>query len=336
MTEPTPKIDIHAHFYPREFLDLIAAEGAPFQASCKDEGRGPIVSAGALRAGPLQLKFIDIDLRVEAMDAQKVDVQALSLTQPMVYWADPTLSRRLSATFNDACVRAHEKYPNRLLGLAMIPAQAADEALLELERVRNAPGICGIYMGSYIRDMDLSDERLFPIYERLSELRLPIFLHPLKVIGMEDRLRPYFLYNLLGNPFDTATAAAHLIFSGVMDRFPGLDIVLPHAGGAFPFLVGRLNHGWKVRPECRHLERGPESYLRRFYYDTIAHSHASLEFLIENVGADRVMLGSDFCFDMGYDQPIEVVHNHPDLDPAAREAILGSNARRLLRLGSAS
>jgi aminocarboxymuconate-semialdehyde decarboxylase len=335
MTEPTPKIDIHAHFYPREFLDLVEAEGAPFQAGCRDEGRGPIIHAGPLRAGPLEPKFIDLDLRIEAMDAQNVDIQALSLTQPMVYWADPALSRRLSAAFNDACARAHEKYPRRLFGLAMIPAQDSGEALQEIERVRDAPGIRGIYMGSFVHDMDLSDERLFPIYERLSDLRLPIFLHPLKVIGSEDRLRPYFLFNLLGNPFDTATAAAHLIFSGVMDRFPGLEIVLPHAGGAFPFLVGRLNHGWKVRPECWHLEKGPESYLTRFYYDTISHSHAALEFLIDSVGADRVMLGSDFCFDMGYDWPVEVVHEHDQLNQAARDAILGGNARRLLRLGGA-
>jgi aminocarboxymuconate-semialdehyde decarboxylase len=229
-------------------------------------------------------------------------------------------------------VSAHENYPQRLLGLAMIPAQAADEALLEIDRIRGAPGICGVYMGSFVRDMDLSDERLFPIYERLSELRLPIFLHPLKVIGMEDRLRPYFLYNLLGNPFDTATAAAHLIFSGVMDRFPGLEVVLPHAGGAFPYLAGRLHHGWSVRPECRHLENGPEAYLRRFHYDTISHSHSSLQFLIDSVGADRVMLGSDFCFDMGYDQPVEVVREHPGLNPADRASILGGNARRLLKI----
>jgi aminocarboxymuconate-semialdehyde decarboxylase len=330
MIEQAPKIDIHAHFYPREFLDLVAAEGAPFQAGCRDEGRGPVIHAGALRTGPLAPKFIDVDLRIEAMDAQDVDAQALSLTQPMVYWAEPKLSRRLSAAFNDACVGAHQKYPRRLYGLAMIPAQDSGEALREIERVRDAPGIRGIYMGSYVRDMDLSDERLFPIYERLSDLRLPLFLHPLKVIGSEDRLRPYFLFNLLGNPFDTATAAAHLIFSGVLDRFPGLDVVLPHAGGAFPFLAGRLNHGWKVRPECRHLESGPESYLRRFHYDTISHSHAALDYLIDNVGADRVMLGSDFCFDMGYDQPVQVVHEHAGLDQAARNAILGGNAHRLL------
>jgi aminocarboxymuconate-semialdehyde decarboxylase len=333
MIEQMPKIDIHAHFYPREFLDLVAAEGAPFQAGCSDEGRGPVIHAGSLRAGPLAPKFIDVDLRIEAMDAQSVDVQALSLTQPMVYWAEPNLSRRLSAAFNDACVRAHEAYPRRLYGLAMIPAQDSGEALREIERVRHAPGIRGVYMATFIRDMDLSDERLFPIYERLSDLRLPVFLHPLKVIGSDDRLRPYFLFNLLGNPFDTATAAAHLIFSGVMDRFPRLEIVLPHAGGAFPFLVGRLNHGWKVRPECKHLENGPESYLRRFHYDTISHSHAALDYLIDNVGADRVMLGSDFCFDMGYDRPVQIVHEHDELDQAARDAILGGNARHLLRIG---
>ncbi len=168
-------------------------------------------------------------------------------------------------------------------------------------------------------------------YERIEEFGLPVFLHPLEVIGAE-RLTPYFLANLLGNPFDTAVAAAHLIFGGVLDRFPDLDICLPHAGGAFPYLVGRLNHGWKVREECRHLAHGPETYLGRFYYDTISHSAEALEYLITGVGAERVMIGSDYCFDMGYAQPVEVVSGHPHLDADQKALILGGNARRLLDL----
>lgn len=326
------RIDIHAHYYSEGYLSLIEEAGCACGACVKRDPRGPIIDAGPLHAGPLAPKFIDLDLRIAAMDEQGVTAQALSLTQPMVYWAEQALARRLSAAFNDDLVRAHERYPERLFGLAMLPVHHADEALGELERIRNAPGIRGVYMGSCIGDMDLSDQSLFPVYEAIEAAGLPIFLHPLKVLGMEDRLKPFFLSNLLGNPFDTAVAAAHLIFAGVLDRFPKLDFVLPHAGGALPFLIGRLQHGWTVRPELAHMEKGPEAYLRRFYYDTVAHSDDALAYLIAKVGPDRVMLGSDYCFDMGYERPVEVVERQAQLSAEAQNAIFSGNAASLLKL----
>jgi aminocarboxymuconate-semialdehyde decarboxylase len=180
--------------------------------------------------------------------------------------------------------------------------------------------------------MDLSHESMFPVYEAIAASGLPIFLHPLKVLGMTDRLKPFFLSNLLGNPFDTAVAAAHLIFGGVLDRFPDLQFVLPHAGGALPFLSGRLQHGWTVRPELAHMKKGPVEYLSRFYYDTISHSDEALAYLIGTVGVDRVLLGSDYCFDMGYERPVEAVERQHGLSSSDRNAIFGGNARALLKL----
>lgn len=326
-----PSIDIHAHYYPDTYLRLIAEEGSRFGARFSTGDRGPVIDVGVLHAGPLARKFTDLELRIAEMDDQGVQVQALSLTQPMVYWADGALGARLSEAFNDALVAAHETHPERLIGFAILPMQDPDLAVAELERVAELPGIKGIYCATRILDRELSDPVFFPIFERIEEFGLPVFLHPLEVIGAE-RLAPYFLANLLGNPFDTAVAAAHLIFGGVLDRFPDLEICLPHAGGAFPCLVGRLNHGWKVRQECRHLAHGPETYLGRFYYDTISHSAEALEYLITRVGAERVMVGSDYCFDMGYEQPVEVVSGHPQLDADQKALILGGNARRLLGL----
>jgi aminocarboxymuconate-semialdehyde decarboxylase len=149
---------------------------------------------------------------------------------------------------------------------------------------------------------------LFPVLERCQARGLPLLLHPLNVIGGARRLAPFYLRNTLGNPFDTAVAAAHLIFGGVLDRPPRLEIGLPHGGGALPYLAGRLEHGQTVRPEARdRARRKVTAYLRRFTYDTITHSPGALRFLIETVGADRVMLGSDFCFDMGYARPRRIV-----------------------------
>jgi aminocarboxymuconate-semialdehyde decarboxylase len=138
------------------------------------------------------------------------------------------------------------------------------------------------------------------------------------------------LNNLLGNPFDNAIAAAHLIFGGVLDRFPKLDVVLPHAGGAFPYLWGRLQRGQKMRPETKIAKKPVRSYLRRFTYDTITHDPGALKYLVDTVGADRVCLGSDYCFDMGYARPRDIIEKGLKLRPADREKILRGNAARLL------
>lgn len=331
MQDTFPRIDIHAHYYPESYLGAVEAAGCDCGACVTRRAEGPAIDAGPLHAGPLEKRFIDLDLRIADMDRQGIDVQALSLTQPMVYWADEALARSLSAVFNDALVAAHEEFPDRLLGLAMIPAHHADAAIAELERIKDAPGIVGVYMGTAIGDMDLSDESLLPVFERIEALGLPIFLHPLKVLGMADRLKPWFLANLLGNPFDTAVAAAHLICGGVMDRFKSLDVVLPHAGGALPFLAGRLQHGWSVRPEFAHMEQGPKEYMRRFHYDTISHSDSALDWLIKEVGVDRIMSGSDYCFDMGLEDPVGTVKTQ-GLAAEDEKALLGANATRLLKL----
>jgi aminocarboxymuconate-semialdehyde decarboxylase len=189
-------------------------------------------------------------------------------------------------------------------------------------------------MGTNIAGRDLSDAALFPIFERCQELGLPVLLHPLTVIGASDRLSQFYLHNLLGNPFDNAIAAAHLIFGGVLDRLPRLQVCLPHAGGAFPYLWGRLARGQRVRPEAKKAARRPLSaYLRRFTYDTISHDPGALTYLIATMGADRVMVGSDFCFDMGYERPRDIVLKSRRLTRQDRERILRGNAARLLRLG---
>jgi aminocarboxymuconate-semialdehyde decarboxylase len=166
---------------------------------------------------------------------------------------------------------------------------------------------------------------------RIAALGVPVFLHPLNVLG-GARVGAYYLHNLLGNPFDTAVAAARLVFGGVLDRFPSLRVCLPHAGGAVPYLLGRLDRGYQVRPECRHLPRPPSEYLERFLFDTITHSPDALRYLIGLVGADRVMLGSDYCFDMGYEDPAGMLKAVEPMSPGDRERILGGNALRLLGL----
>lgn len=201
----------------------------------------------------------------------------------------------------------------------------------EIGRVATLPGIRGVCVATHVLGRDLSDPSLFPVYERLEAHGLPMFLHPTYVLA-PDRLQAHYLTNLLGNPFETAIAAAHLIFGQVLDRFPRLEVVLPHAGGAFPFLVGRLRRGWEKRAELAKLCASPESYLRRFHYDTIGYSEPVLDFLLRHVGSDRILMGSDYCFPIAYEQPVEIITAVPTLPPDQQVAILEGNARRLLRL----
>jgi len=286
---------------------------------------------GQVSIGPITAHYYDPDLRLRAMDAQGVTIHALSLMPPMVYWADDTLGLRLAQVWNDAAAEMARAHPDRFVVLATLPMQDPEAAVGELDRAATQLGCRGVYLGTNVQGKELTDPSFLPVFERIHALRLPIFLHPLNVIGAQ-RLANYHLHNLLGNPFDTAVAAANLIFGGFFDRFPKLEVCLPHAGGALPYLIGRLNRGWKVRQECRALKKPPSSYLRRFTYDTISHAPESLYYLIKLVGADRVMVGSDYCFDMGYERPVEVITRLKDLTAADRSKILGGNAARLLRL----
>ena len=291
---------------------------------------GRLIAVGQVAIGPITPHYHDLEVRLKTMDVRSVTVHALSLMPPMVYWADGALGLRLAKIVNDAMAEANRAHPDRFVFLATLPMQDPEAAIKEVDRAVTELGCRGIYLGTNVRGKELTDPSFVPVFERIHELKMPIFLHPLNVIGAQ-RLTNYYLHNLLGNPFDTAVAAANIIFSGLLDRFPKLEICLPHAGGAFPYLVGRLNHGWKVRQECKTLKKPPSSYLRRFTYDTISHAPESLDYLVNLVGADRVMMGSDYCFDMGYDRPVKVV-TALKLNRADQTKILSGNAARLLRL----
>ncbi|MBR8002390.1 amidohydrolase family protein [Burkholderia vietnamiensis] len=323
-------IDIHAHYYPESFCTLVGGEGKRFGGAftCDDTTFTFRTPAGGL--GPLPMKFIDVDARLADMDASGVDVQALSLSVPMAYWGDRPFNAKLARTWNTAASRVHQRHPTRFVVLATLPMLDATDAIDELERASQLPGVRGVYMVTNIDNRDLDDPRFAPVFARIEQLGLPVFLHPQQTVG-GARLGDFYLSNLLGNPFDTAIAGSHLILGGVLDRHPALHFTLPHAGGALPILVGRLDAGWTVRPETRRLAQQPSSYLRRFSYDTVSHSGPVLNFLIDTVGIDRLVLGSDYCFDMGYAQPVRFL-DRLDLTAAQRAMVLGGNAGRLLRI----
>jgi aminocarboxymuconate-semialdehyde decarboxylase len=319
-------VDIHAHYFPQAFLDILGEAGKP-------HGLDYLAAPDGFFIGPVhyQAKFTDLALRLAEMDQRGIATQALSLTAPMLYWAPPELSERLARAWNDAASAAYQAHPKRFVGLATLPMGDPDRALGELDRAAALPGIRGVYLGTNIEDRDLDDPRFTPVFARIEALGLPVFLHPLKTLDRSERMKPYYLANLIGNPLDTAIACAHLIFGGVMDRFPALEICLPHAGGVVPMLIGRWDHGATVRKELAHLKRPPSDYLKRFTYDTVAHSPRIMQLVIDEVGIERIMLGSDYCFDMGYRDPVAFV-DRLGLAESERRMVLRGTAATLLRV----
>ena len=325
-------IDIHAHYYPQNYLEAIAEDGKRFHCEYRMTDQGFYTKTPAGDQGPLPTKFIDLKQRIAEMDATGVDVQAISLTTPMNYWGDAAISANLAKLWNDGASAAHLAYPTRLVAFLTLPMLYPDRAIEELGRASKLPGMRGVYLGTNIEGRDLDDPLFEPVLARIESLELPVFLHPLTTLG-GNRTKPYYLGNLLGNPFETAVAASHLIFGGVLDRHPKLQVNLPHGGGALPILIGRLDRGYQIRPEFDHarMPNPPSAYLNRFTYDTIVHSKSIMEFVIREVGAERVMIGSDYCFDMGVDRPLELLEQAA-ISSAQRKMILGENAARLLKL----
>src|SRR5712664_2634674 len=314
-------VDIHAHWYPAEWLKLIEKDGPKEGASLKRTENGGYQIKTQTLANAFDERFVGLEGRLKKMDETRIDVHALSLTTPMVYWASPAFGLALSQAFNDAASAAHRKHPKRLFGLAMVPMHAPELALKELERASKLPGIKGMYLATNVNGEELDEKKFWDVYAKCEELGWTIFLHPVDTIG-QDRTKKYYLKNLCGNPYDTGIAAAHLIFGGVLDKFEKLQINLPHAGGTFPWLIGRWDHGTKVRPELKHMKQPPSSYLRRFTYDTIGHDDRINANLVRLVGADRVTLGSDYCFDMGLDDPLATIERMK-LPKEERDLVVG-------------
>jgi aminocarboxymuconate-semialdehyde decarboxylase len=326
--------DVHAHWFAPEWVALLEKDGPANGATIgrNEHGHTTIVLPGVALKSTFPPDMVDVGIMMQKMDEAGVDVRMFSLTNPMVNWAPPAFGLALSRAYNDACAAAHLKHPQRFFGAITLPMQAPDLAVKELERAAKLPGMRAVYMAMHINGANLDEKAYWPVYEACAALGLPLCLHPVNPCCIE-RMRNYHLRNLIGNPHEAAIAAASLIFGGVLDAFPKLTVILPHAGGSFPWLIGRFDNGVATRRELAHMEkREASSYLRRFYYDTISHNGPILRALMGMVGADRIVIGSDYNMDAGYSRPVEFLEQIPGLTPEERKMILGENAARVLGL----
>lgn len=324
-------VDIHAHFYTSGYIDILEKHGHTVDCAVERGSDGLVVMTlpGGRKQGPIDPSYYEIEARLAGLDRQETDLQALSLTTPMCHFSDDSINRDLAQAYNDGTSQFCVAQPDRFVGLITMPMLNANDAVAELERAAKLPGMRGVYMGTNVAGKNLSEPQFAAIFDKVAELNLPIFLHPVSVLG-GDRLNDYHTINTIGNPTDTAVAATFLIFGGILDKHPNLEVSLPHAGGTFPILIGRIDHGWTVREECKHLVDAPSTYLRRFTYDTIGHANYVMKYLTDLVGVDRILLGSDYCFDMGHEKPVQNVLGYDWLSDDEKASIIGLNAARIL------
>ncbi|MEV2248359.1 amidohydrolase family protein [Streptomyces sp. NPDC049970] len=328
----TPTIDVHAHVLLPRIEALVA--GLPGHAEARElDARRNGTDALAV-SGPMVRERIprmtDAAVRLAAMDAQGVDIQLVSPSPSHYhYWADEPTAEKVYRTANEATAEHCSASPDRLLGLGLVPLQHPDLAVHALDHAL-AQGLRGVEISSHAPGLELSDPDYEPFWSRAEDTGAIVFLHPFGCT-LDERLDRWYLSNTVGQPTENAVALSHLIFSGVLDRHPGLKLVAAHGGGYLPTHIGRSDHAWSARSDagagCAHL---PSSYLTRLYFDSLVHDPHVLRELIRVAGADRVLLGSDFPFDMGSEDPVGALRA-ARLTDSDFHAVRGGNAAALLR-----
>jgi aminocarboxymuconate-semialdehyde decarboxylase len=328
-------VDVHAHVIPPALVDLMRTGSAPDGITLDETGsRAWVVHRQGYRY-PLLDAFHDVSARLSQMDSAGTDLAVLSVAPPLfLYWTGVHGAAAAARTINDAVGKMVEQAPHRFAGLATLPMQDPVAAAAELRRCVSELGMRGAQIGPHIDGTPLDDESLRPVLRAAEELGVPLVLHPYYV-GSSPGLDDFYLTNLQGNPWQTALSASRLIFSGTLDALPDLDLVLVHGGGHLPYQIGRLDHGYRVRPEAKQPAHTPSDYLRRFHYDTLTHSPAATHWLIDQVGSDRVLFGSDVPFDMAGGTFVEQLDGFPGSDDA-RDAVASGNADRLFALNGDS
>ena len=326
------RIDLHTHVVPPRWDDFASRYGG---------GKWPrlLVEAGCrgtLMTGDQFFRAIDDRSwnparRLEDMARLGVDRQALSPPPIMFcYWAEAKATQAFARMQNEFVAEVAAAHPARFVGMATVPLQDPALAIEELRHARERLALRAVEIGTCPGGRDFDDPALFPFFEACASMGVAVFVHPATPLAGQERLTKYYFPLIVGNPLETALAISTLIFGGVLERLPRLRICFAHGGGAFPFTLGRLDHGWHVRPEGpAAIPKAPREYARRIWVDSLSHGAGNLEFIVEQLGADRVVIGSDYPFDMGFDDPVAALAAS-GLSADVQARIADDNARAFL------
>ena len=329
------RVDIHCHFLNKD----AAAKMAPLNPA-QYEPQIKFANALTREVNVKQMqdrgpKLSTIELRLKDMDRMGIDIQAVSpAPQQTYYWAEAGLGLEVSRMINDRLAQIVATWPDRFVGLGTVPLQNVELAVTELERCVKQLGLRGVEINPNVNGRELTDPglNLDRFFAKARELDIVIFMHPTG-FTQGERLMDHYFNNLIGNPLDTTVGTSHLIFGGVMERHPGLKIVLPHAGGFLGHYWARMDHGWRARPDCRTIiKKPPTHYFKKFFFDTITFDPEMLRNLIDKFGPQQVLLGTDYPFDMGEKDPVGLINSVPRLSAADKQEIMGETAARLLKI----
>ena len=323
-------VDIHCHVHTLAADDLVKAVADPMRDSLMRFASNATREVNRKQAQTVRTKLTSVPQRLKDMDKAGIDIQAIS-TAPgqYYYWTEPGLGREVARTINDNLASIVADHPDRFVGLCTVPLQAPELAVAELERAVKELGMRGVEICTDVGGEDLSAERFRPFFAKAEELGIVVFMHPSGYTNGE-RLAEHYFINVIGNPLASTVAVSHLIFGGVLDRYPKLKLVVAHGGGFLPAYSGRMDHAHRARPDCRQLiAKRPTSYLKKLYFDTIVFTEHQLAYLVKQWGSDRILLGSDYPYDMADPDPVGSVQRLR-LPGAEKAKLLGGNAAKLL------
>jgi aminocarboxymuconate-semialdehyde decarboxylase len=324
-------IDLHSHFFPLEALQNPGKYEDRAPKLVLDKGKLSVTSQIGFRPG-LGAGAYDPLARIKALDEMQIDIQAISPSPILLfYWEEPAVAAHFSRRQNEAIQAVVQEHPDRFVGFGSVPLQSVEDSIAIAQEAKSL-GLRGLEIGNAVGDKPLDDASFEPFFDAVQKLDMLLFVHPLEGgLDADDPLAPV-LGNVLQFTFRTTMMVERMILKGMFEKYPNLRLCLSHGGGLLAFNIWRLDHSYGLRPELRRtIPQKPSGYLRKLYFDTIVHSVAALQYLVRVVGADRVVIGTDYPMAMGDFEPVNKVKDL-ELSDAERDLILGGTAARALKL----
>jgi aminocarboxymuconate-semialdehyde decarboxylase len=325
------KIDIHTHIMPDRMPNWTKKFGYGEFIHLEHRNCKACMMKGDKLFREVEENCFHADTRISEMDQTEVTIQVLS-TIPVLfnYWAKPEDALDTSRFLNDHIADKVAKYPDRFIGIGTVPMQSMDHAIKEMERCVKELKMPGLEIGSNINGMNLSDPFFHPFFEAAEKFGCALFVHPWEMMG-EAQMQKYWLPWLVGMPAETSRAICSMIFGGVLEKFPKLRVAFAHGGGSFPFTIGRIQHGFDVRPDLVAIDNpvSPKNYIGKFWVDSLVHDAKAMQYLIETMGEDFICLGSDYPFPLGEHVPGKLIQEMK-LTQNIQEKLLFENAKRWL------
>lgn len=324
-------VDVHCHVHVQEAANLISELSGPSLVGNVVDSNPLTAEINRKQNETIYPKLTDPAVRIADMDKQGIDIQAISPSPfHYAYHYEPDVTRQSCVAVNDRIAEIVAGNPDRFVGICTVPLQDAQMAVAELDRCVNTHGMRGVEISTNVNGQDLTRAGLESFFSRVEELGVMIFMHPIGT-SVGERMNDHYFRNLIGHPLESALAVGHLIFDGYLEKYSDLKICIAHGGGYAPAYAGRFDHPYHLRDDCRqHIDRPPSQYLQKLYFDTVVFTESQLRYLIEEWGADHVVMGTDYPYDMAETDPVGHVNSVKGLNAVDRALVLGGNAAALL------